>query len=90
MRSEEATAEVTVQDAYDAAEERAVKTTRALILAEAQIRQWKRRYVEAENRAQALEREIIDMGGRTTSEEVWDAEGESSGAASGSEADCPG
>lgn len=89
MRSEEATAEVTAQDAYDAAESRALKTTRALILAEAQIEQWKRRYVEAANRAEQLEAEVVDLGGRTKCEGVEDAEGEGDGDASGGEADCP-
>lgn len=65
MRSDEATAEVTAQDAYDAAEERALKTTRALILAEAQILHWKRKFVAEYNRAESLETEVIDLGGRT-------------------------
>lgn len=48
-------AEVSAQDALDAAIERAARTQRALIMAEAQILTWKRRYVEAVRRAEALE-----------------------------------
>jgi hypothetical protein len=68
MLHDEAQAEVTAQEVYEAAEDRALRTTRALILAEAQVLHWKRLYVEAVNRAESLEAEVVDLGGRTTTE----------------------
>lgn len=62
-----APAEVAAQDAIDAAIERAARTQHALIMAEAQILAWKRRYAEAvrqaeaaEDRAEAAEAELVD------------------------------
>lgn len=57
MLPEEAVAEITAQDAYQAAEERALKTTRALVLAEAQILHWKRLYVDAVTEVEKLRAE---------------------------------
>jgi hypothetical protein len=68
--------EVSADDAYSAAEERALRTTRALILAEAQIITWKRRYVDAMNRAAELEAEVSSLGGRTTDPAGGEGDGE--------------
>jgi hypothetical protein len=57
MRSDEAGAEVSVQDAYAAAVERSQRTHHALILAEAQLLHWKRMYLAESDRAERAERE---------------------------------
>lgn len=75
---------VSGEDAYEAALIRAGRTQHALILAEAQIISWKRRYVEAVQRAERAEKEVDAL---TTPEGVDDGQDEGSGAEAGGEAD---
>lgn len=84
-------AEVSAQDAYEAAVERAGRTQHALVLAEAQILAWKRRYAEQVRRIEQLEAEVSALGGRTKVDEGVE-HGQDAGAAEdaagGGEADC--
>ena len=56
--------EVPAQAAYAAAEERAIRTTKALILAEAQILTLRGEVARLEREVGRKEAEIVDLGGR--------------------------
>ncbi|WP_298561366.1 hypothetical protein [Streptomyces luteogriseus] len=66
--------QVSAEVAYEAAVARAGRTQHALILAEAQVASWKRRYVAAVHRAEAAEKraEAAEKGGGEHGEESAD------------------
>lgn len=87
LRYESADA-VSPHAAFEAALARAGRTQHALILAEAQILEWKQRYVAEVQRAERLEAEVAALGGRTKVDGgVEDGEGEAGDAADVGEAD---
>ena len=82
-------AEVSAQVAYQAAEERLVRTTRALVLAEAQVQHWKELYVRAMGQLNAADESHWRPTGAGPAEFVcpyWGGEdGQDQGAAGGTE-----